>query len=147
MTAVSYLLQSVWLRMVLVAVVAAFFVVAAVGKIQDPLAFAASISHYRLITFPLTYLVALVLPWVELWSAVALLWQQTRKGAALLLLVLLAAFQIALASAWIRGLDIDCGCLGSFDNTQVHGALARNLVLISFILVIYCYPILRRRYS
>lgn len=115
--------------------VSVFFAVAAMGKIPDPATFARDIVNYRLVPFDVAYLSALWMPWLELFAAIGLLIRASRRDSALILLGLLMVFQVALASAWLRGLDINCGCLGSTAETGVELAFLRNLALIGCLVV------------
>ena len=93
-------------RLVLVAA----FLLAAIPKIQDPVAFAISVESYRILTGQAVLWVALVLPWLELVVGFGLLIPKMWRASSLLIMLLLFIFVGLHASAWIRGLDIDCGC-------------------------------------
>lgn len=118
-------------RWVILLVVGGFFVVAGGGKVADPHAFAASITNYQLVSGWPAFAAALWLPWLEVLAGLGLLIAWSRRDSIYLLLGMLIIFELALASAWARGLDINCGCLGAIDATSVAGAFARNLVLIA----------------
>jgi uncharacterized membrane protein YphA (DoxX/SURF4 family) len=100
---------------------AGIFLAAAVPKILDPSGFAADISHFALLPDPLVNPLAIALPWVEAVAALALLSGFAAEGALLLINLLMAVFLAALAQAWIRGLDINCGCFG---HTEAKGNVA-----------------------
>jgi len=111
-------------------VLGGIFGYAAVLKIFDPSAFATDIGHYHLLPYPLTLGLALYLPWVELVCAVGLLCRWRERGALLLIALLCGMFFVALASAWFRGLDINCGCFGrSSVASDLPLAVARSLAL------------------
>ena len=93
--------------------VAAVFIAAAIPKIVDPAAFFASIQSYRLIPDGAAAILAVWLPWLELGAALAIFPRRQRSGALWLLLALTSVFLVALGQAWLRGLDITCGCFGS----------------------------------
>lgn len=105
------------------------FVVAATFKLLDPAAFAVDIGHYHLLPHPATIALAVYLPWLELLSGAAVLIRRVDRGALLILTVLCGIFCVALASAWIRGLDIECGCFGHAVATPSVVALGRSLAL------------------
>ena len=107
-------------------VVAGAFAMAALPKIHDPVAFAGSVSAFRVIDPALSTWVALVLPWLELATAIGLLTPWLRRSSGLCINALLLVFIALHASAWARGLDIDCGCFG--ENTA--GAKSSYLWLI-----------------
>jgi putative oxidoreductase len=96
---------------------------AAVSKLADPIEFLGSIYAYQL---PLPGLLlqtaAVVLPWLELLCGLLLvagLWVET---ALVLVTGLLVLFVVATGQAWMRGLEIGCGC---FD-LKIFG-LSKNL--------------------
>ncbi len=115
-------------------VLSAAFLLAALPKIQDPVAFAVSVEGFRVIDGQLAVWVALVLPWLELVIGFGLLIPQTRRSSGLLISLLLVAFIGLHASAWIRGLDISCGCFGQSESEASANYLwliLRNLALLA----------------
>ena len=82
-------------------------------KALDPASFALSIDNSRLLPYPVAAAMAVYLPWLELVCGLGVLWPKTSRGALALLLGLCLVFSGAIASAWIRGLDISCGCFGA----------------------------------
>ena len=113
------------------AVVSAVLVGAALTKLADPAEFTAAIERYRLVPPVVAGAAALYVPWLELVLAAA--WWRTRwrTAAGLLVCGLLVVFVAAVASAWARGLDIDCGCFGKALDASLPLALARNVVLLA----------------
>ena len=112
--------------------IAAVFVVAGVMKALNPAAFAEDIRNYRLVPWTANVVLALYLPWLEIFTGAGLLWKMTRKGALLLALAMLIAFLIALVSAWARGLNISCGCFGSgAKSANLAWDAARDLALLA----------------
>ncbi|MFT3831677.1 MAG: MauE/DoxX family redox-associated membrane protein [Opitutaceae bacterium] len=112
---------------------AALFVAAAIVKIADPAAFHDAIRTYRVLPAPLTAVVALWLPWLELCAGLALLWPRQRTAALWLILALTMVFLGALGQAAWRELDIVCGCFGR--PAAVRGAayleyLGRDVALL-----------------
>ena len=114
-------------RLVLVAA----FLLAAIPKIQDPVAFAISAESYRVLTGQAVLWVALVLPWLELVIGFGLLIPKMRRASSLLIMLLLFIFVGLHASAWIRGLDINCGCYAIESVSSNYFLLiSRNCALI-----------------
>ncbi len=110
---------------------------AATLKILDPQTFATDIDHFRLLPYWLAAFAGAYLPWLELLCAAAVLFRRYERGALFLLTGLCAMFSLALASAWIRGLDISCGCFGHSEiSTNFPLAIARAAVLgfVAFLL-------------
>jgi hypothetical protein len=86
------------------------FVVAALPKIADPPAFAHMIYNYRLLPGGLVNVLALILPWVELFAGLALILGVWKKEAAVVAAVLLLVFMVAIGINLARGHAVDCGC-------------------------------------
>jgi len=103
------------------------FIYAATLKIMDPAAFVADIDHYRLVAYPLAAVLGVYLPWLEVVCGLAVVLRWRERGALVLLLTLCTVFSVALASAWMRGLDINCGCFGRGTTANVPWALMRSL--------------------
>ena len=112
-------------------VIAAVFVYAGVAKALDPAAFADSIDGYRLLPYPGGAALSLYLPWLEIAAGLGVLWPRARLGALSLLFLLCLVFGIAIASAWVRNLDIGCGCFGGGDigAAALRGSLLRSVAL------------------
>jgi len=94
--------------------IALVFVIAGAMKLLHPAAFFADLLSYR-VPLPemLLRLVTVWLPWLEVLCGVGLLvnrWPETVRP---LVTALCAIFVVMLAQAVIRGLDLNCGCLGT----------------------------------
>jgi len=116
---------------------ALFFLYAGASKMVDPVEFGRSIGKYRIIDHPWTLVAALWLPWVECLAGGALLLNRWRQTGVVILLGLLGFFEIVLAISWMRGLKINCGCLGGGLDSSVAFAFFRNIGLIAIAFVIY----------
>nr|WP_320049710.1 MauE/DoxX family redox-associated membrane protein [uncultured Desulfuromonas sp.] len=92
--------------------VAGVFLYAGSQKVLDPLSFAEAIGRYQLVPVWGNLLLASVLPMLEIVVAIALLLPRWWRAASLLSIALNTVFSVALLSAMIRGLSIDCGCFG-----------------------------------
>ena len=86
------------------------FIYASLDKIGDPQSFSRSIDHYHLIPFGFENSIAIVLPWLELFIGIGLIFGCMVDGATLLSMILLVVFIIAISSAILRGFNIECGC-------------------------------------
>ena len=108
-----------------------YFVVAAVPKIIEPLAFATSIMHYGLIPSWSVNAVALVLAWLELLAGVGLIMGIRTRVQSLLCGGMLLIFTLAVAYAVVLGLKIDCGCFGESGGEEVSWIkVAKNSAMI-----------------
>lgn len=80
--------------------------------------FVTDIENYRLvlagvaITGNLAVAVAYFIPWFEVVVGLCFMLGYLRTGAWLGMFGLVVAFSVSIGSAWWRGLDISCGCLG-----------------------------------
>ncbi len=90
----------------------ATFAVAGLLKVSDPQASVRAVHAYQLLPYGASQLLGFALPWLEIGLAVLLLLGLLTRVAAVGLSALLLAFIAAMASAWARGLSIDCGCFG-----------------------------------
>jgi putative oxidoreductase len=121
-------------------VVTGTFVMAALPKIKDPVAFAISVDAFQVVGPTLSNWIALFLPWLELILGIGILLPQIRSSSSILIAVLLIVFISLHASAWIRGLEISCGCFGTEsagESTNYLWLIIRNtLLLAACILVI-----------
>lgn len=96
-------------------VVGGVFIWAAVTKIADPLSFAQDVRNYRLVGQSLSFVTAIILPWVELLAGVCLIIGIFPRSSALLISGLLVFFIILVAVTMLRGIDVECGCFGTFN--------------------------------
>ena len=86
--------------------------VAGLLKVTKPEVSARAVQAYQLLPFDVATYVGYGLPILEVVLGILLvLGLFTRAGAAVSG-VLLVAFLIGIASAWARGMNIDCGCFG-----------------------------------
>lgn len=99
------------------AVLGAIFLYASYDKILHPADFARIVYHYQVIGPSqhigpwVANLLAVTLPWIEVVVGLMLLTGFWRREAALVTSGLLAVFIAAVASALLRGIDIEnCGC-------------------------------------
>ncbi len=123
-----------WTHRLLLLALAGFFILAGGLKLADPVGFARSIVNYQLIGGTAAWSAALWVAWLEVLAGGFLLLRKWRRAALLLILLLLCAFEAALFSAFLRGLDIDCGCFGTKAASSVSFAMVRNLFLMAAVL-------------
>ncbi|MBI5862954.1 MAG: DoxX family membrane protein [Planctomycetes bacterium] len=102
--------------------VAALFIVAAWGKIEHPLEFAQEIQAYQLVLVDWTHVMAFVIPWLELISAIVLIVGPWRAESRFLLFSMLLVFTAAKIWAEMKGMKINCGCFGG-----ILGSLEKSL--------------------
>jgi uncharacterized membrane protein YphA (DoxX/SURF4 family) len=101
-----------WLATVARLLLGGVFVVAGALKVPDPAAAVRAVRAYRLLPETMVAPVAFGLPVIEIAVGLALLTGVFVRTAALAAALLLVIFLVGVGSAWVRGLQIDCGCFG-----------------------------------
>lgn len=103
-----------WIALTLRVLMGAWFVYAGGLKIfaTGLDRFVTDIENYKLVSGQAAIFVAYLIPWVEVVAGLCFMLGVLRKGAWLAMLGLVIAFTLSVGSAWWRGLDISCGCLG-----------------------------------
>jgi uncharacterized membrane protein YphA (DoxX/SURF4 family) len=112
------------------------FIIASYDKLLDPEQFSRDISNYHFIPFGLENIVAIVLPWIELFIGLGLIFGIMIDGSALISGILLIMFNFLVIQAMLRGFNIECGC-GLKEGEMIgFQKLAENftLLLISFMI-------------
>ena len=124
---------------------AGIFLYAGVLKAEDPIAFAGQVANYQLLPYAWNYLVAAILPYLEILCGLLLVLNQWVKPSTLLLGLLNLVFMVALTSLIVRGIDIDCGCFNpdAEVKTSPLSALIRDLGIM--VLVIMTWILDRRK--
>lgn len=107
------------IRIILRGVIAGLLAAGGLAKAGDPAQFAVELTNYRLLPPSFSPALALYLPWLELVCALGLLSAALRRGAWLLAVALGFGFVVFVSSAWLRGLDLSCGCLGGLSSGTI----------------------------
>jgi uncharacterized membrane protein YphA (DoxX/SURF4 family) len=117
----------------------ALFCYAGMVKALDVVAFAGSVANYQVLPYQFNFLVATLLPYVELAAGLLLLLGRQVRPAVLLVAGMNGVFIVALLSVILRGLDIDCGCFrpGGEGHTSAQMALLRDAGIMLLALVIW----------
>ncbi|MFH2050055.1 MAG: MauE/DoxX family redox-associated membrane protein [bacterium] len=122
-----------YLTMLVRLVVGITFIWASIYKIIEPGDFAKSIWFYHMAPGNIINLSAIILPWLELICGVCIIFGIFYRGSIVWINVMMVVFIIALTSAVIRGLDIDCGC---FKAAKSSGGSTLNSLLVDLGLII-----------
>lgn len=104
---------AVWALVVVRLVLGGVWIAAGAAKIADLDASVRAVRAYRLLPELAAQVLGAALPPLEIALGVLLIAGIGVRVAAVVSTVLLAAFVVGIASAWARGLRIDCGCFGS----------------------------------
>jgi uncharacterized membrane protein YphA (DoxX/SURF4 family) len=121
-------------------IIGGVFIYAAYDKIIHPDEFAKAINNYKILPLFLVNIMAIVLPVLELVTGLLLILGIFTKANTAIIATLLIVFIIALTSAWIRGLDINCGCF-SLETTSTKSdiglRIVEDLLMLAGCLLIY----------
>ncbi len=111
-------------------IVGGVFVYAGLVKALEPLDFAQNIRNYRLTGQTLSFLTALVLPWLEIFAGLLLASGFMKHAAALLIGLMLIVFIGLTFITIIRGLDVDCGCFGALSRKAGWPLILEDAVML-----------------
>jgi uncharacterized membrane protein YphA (DoxX/SURF4 family) len=118
---------------------AAVFIYAGITKLGSPQSFSDSISSFSIIPNYGINLMSLGLPPFEIIAGLAIVSGIQRRPAILGLLTLTSIFMIALGSAIVRGIPVDCGCFGS-GKPSVFGSwmsFGRDIPILAVAILLY----------
>lgn len=115
----------------------ALFIWSGIAKIKDPIGFADAVRNFEIIGDPYAVAVALYLPWLEVISGIAVMWDRFAKSASFLITGMVVVFTLLIVTAWVRGLDISCGCFGGTGEMNYPVKIAQNIGLIAMGLFIW----------
>lgn len=115
-------------------------------KVGDLAGSTRAVKAYQLLPNPTAEAVGAALPFVEIALGLLLLLGLATRLAAAVSAMLMAAFVAGIASAWARGLRIDCGCFGG-GGTLAEGEspsywldLGRDALLLAAAAVLVIWP-------
>lgn len=101
-----------WISLVGRVVLGVVWIAAGWSKISDLAASGRAGNAYRLLPYDAATILGAALPFVEIALGSLLILGLATRLAGIVSAVLLVAFIVGIASAWARGLRIDCGCFG-----------------------------------
>ncbi|MFI5840159.1 MauE/DoxX family redox-associated membrane protein [Catenuloplanes sp. NPDC051500] len=113
-------------------------------KVGDLAASGRAVNAYRIMPFEVAQVIGAMLPFVEIVVGLLLLAGLATRVSAAFSVLLLTVFIAGIASAWARGLQIDCGCFGSGgqlaagENPTYGWEIARDLgflILAGYLLI------------
>ena len=115
---------------------ATVFIHAGVTKLIHPDEFIKDILSYQLLPYQIAFVSAYSLPPLEILAGLSFLKSSWRIASAWLVLLMTSVFIAAITSAWIRGLDISCGCFGPSDEPANYLEIFLRDILIITIAVL-----------
>ena len=127
------ILHNPWLELVLRWILGVTFVYSSLHKIAAPAQFAKVVFGYSLFAPATINLIAITVPFVELFAGAALLLGVWPRSATLVVETLLGVFAAVLTINLVRGVEFDCGCF-SFQEagaaSPVGEVLARDALYL-----------------
>jgi uncharacterized membrane protein YphA (DoxX/SURF4 family) len=136
------MIENPWVELAARWILGATFIVASYHKIVDPEGFAEAIYSYGLFPGNTINLIAIILPFLELFSGLALVFGVYRRAAVIVVSVMLILFIGALTINFIRGHQFDCGCF-SFkgENAQSDAwiLLLRDVLLLALGMFVFAF--------
>jgi len=122
-------LSNKYLQILLRLILGGVYVYVAWNKLINAEEFAKAIKNYDMLPLQAINIIAITLPYIELFAGLFLIFGFYKKGSSAILGITLVVFIIALTSAYARGLNIDCGC-GFTSTTQETSSKTDLLVRI-----------------
>jgi putative oxidoreductase len=107
------LLSNSWIEMAARWILGLTFIYASIHKIVTPADFAKIVYGYDLFPAVFINLIAIVIPFLELITGLALVSGLYPRSAAIIINALLLAYIIVLTVNLIRGHEFDCGCFSA----------------------------------
>lgn len=101
-----------WIGVVARLVTGGVWIVAGALKLPDPASSVRAVRAYELLPEQVVPAVGYLLPVLEVVVGLCLVLGLLTRANAVVSALLFLAFIIGIASAWARGLQIDCGCFG-----------------------------------
>ena len=114
-----------WVIRIVIGIV---FIYASFYKIISPFDFAKSIRNYDMMPIELVNLPAIILPYLEFICGILLITGKMRKGTSFWMIIMLVGFIIGLTQAYMRGLDINCGCFNPLENASSKSEILVRIV-------------------
>ena len=89
------------------------FLISSYSKLKDPIGFAQAIENYKIFGALLSRWGAIFIPALEFILAILLITGRWMKETFIITAALFTIFDVMIIQAYLRGLDISCGCFGS----------------------------------
>ncbi|GIH07882.1 hypothetical protein Rhe02_59490 [Rhizocola hellebori] len=136
-----------WLGLAARVGLGAAFLAAGAIKVTDLAASARAVNAYQLMPWEMAQFVGVVQPVLEIGVGLLLLAGLATRLAASLAALAMVAFIAGIASAWARGLSIDCGCfsrggtLPVGQNPNYAWDIARDVALLALAIYLVVFPV------
>jgi uncharacterized membrane protein YphA (DoxX/SURF4 family) len=144
---VQGILQNSWLELASRWILGLTFIYASYNKILFPADFAKIIYGYDLFPANFINLIAIILPFLELATALALILGVYPRSAVFIVIAMLVVFIILLSINLIRGHEFNCGCFAlqdSENNVSSQTTIIRDFIYLALGLQVFFYTRYRR---
>ena len=119
-------------------IVGGIFIYAGALKALDPIRFGIDIDNYKALPWAISVRFAFYLPWLEIFSGLALVFRFLYRGGLSILTALVLIFLGATLGAKVRGLDITCGCFGhASQHWSFPQHLATDLAILAGLIALW----------
>ena len=119
-------------------IVGGVFIYAGALKALDPIRFGIDIDNYKALPWAISVRFAFYLPWLEIFSGLALVFRFLYRGGLSILTALVLIFLGATVAAKVRGLDITCGCFGhASQHWSFPQHLATDLAILAGLIALW----------
>ena len=126
-----------WLLLLLRFGFGILLIYASVDKIMHPHGFAVMVENYRVFGKDLSLLTAVFVPYLEAVVGILLIIGVWLEASAFINMMLFLVFLILIGQAYIRGLDISCGCFAVDETEKIGGLkLFTNILYAVFSIVL-----------
>jgi len=135
-------LSNTYLQITLRLIVGGVFIYSSIGKLFSPDEFAKIIYNYDILPLFLVNILAIALPYVLFLAGVLLIFGVYKKGNSAIFIGLIFVFLIALIQAYVRGLDINCGCFSldtTSSNNDILMRIFQDVLLLIPVLIIFIF--------
>lgn len=139
------ILSNKYLQILLRLIIGGVYVYVAWNKLINPEEFAKAIKNYDMLPLQVINIIAITLPYIELFAGLFLIFGFYKKGSSVILGMTLVVFIIALTSAYARGLNIDCGCgftsttQESYSKTDLLVRIFQDILMFIGVVIIYIF--------
>lgn len=136
---ISNLLSSLPVQWLSRLILGGVFIYASIDKITHPEAFADIIYNYKLLPGIFITLLAVVMPWLEIFSGLCVISGLFKRAGAIIIGAMLLVFSVAISINLARGLEFDCGCfttVSSEGGSDPLGLLIRDIILLILVVII-----------
>ena len=140
-------MQNSWVELAFRWILGATFIYSSYDKILSPADFAKIIYGYGLFPAPLINLIAIIVPYLQLVIAFALILGIYPRSAAIIVNALLAAFVILISINLIRGYEFNCGCFtlqNSGKQVSSSTTIGRDFIFLALGIQVFLYRQSRR---